>query len=132
MLWVCFILITHSGFVVFVLNLKEGSYRFQFSQLAITILALLFVVVQAQFVVSNMLSGIVWYIYISILLLRFMLPTMLVVVNDISAYMVGKRFGKTRLIKISPKKTWEGYVGATLCTILFAAVVRLEVSPCGV
>lgn len=34
----------------------------------------------------------------------------------------GKMFGRTPLIKLSPKKTWEGFVGGAIGT-LFAAVV---------
>ena len=37
-----------------------------------------------------------------------MLPTSLVIINDIMAYLFGFFFGRTPLIKISPKKTWEG------------------------
>lgn len=35
----------------------------------------------------------------------------------------GKLFGKTPLIKLSPKKTVEGFVGAFFCTLLFALIV---------
>lgn len=37
----------------------------------------------------------------------------------------GKLFGKTPLIKLSPKKTVEGFVGAFFCTLLFALIVSL-------
>jgi CDP-diglyceride synthetase len=32
-------------------------------------------------------------------------------------------FGRTPLIKLSPKKTVEGFVGAFFCTVLFAILV---------
>jgi CDP-diglyceride synthetase len=35
------------------------------------------------------------------------MPASLVVCNDIMAYMFGFFFGRTPLIKLSPKKTWE-------------------------
>lgn len=36
----------------------------------------------------------------------------------------GVTFGKTPLIKLSPKKTVEGFVGAFICTLIFAVLVR--------
>jgi len=42
----------------------------------------------------------------------------LVWTNDTLAYLVGSRFGKTKLFeRISPKKTWEGTIGGILGTI---------------
>lgn len=46
------------------------------------------------------------------------LPLVLVIVNDTMAYFFGIAFGKHPLLPvISPKKTWEGFLGATLSTI---------------
>ena len=41
----------------------------------------------------------------------------MVVMNDVMAYMFGFFFGKTPLIQLSPKKTWEGYLGGGLSTV---------------
>jgi len=45
-------------------------------------------------------------------------------VNDIMAYFCGIAFGKKiinrPLFRLSPKKTWEGFIGALICTLLFA------------
>lgn len=54
---------------------------------------------------------------------RFLLPASLIVINDIAAYVFGFFFGKTPLIKLSPKKTWEGFLGASVTTIISAFVV---------
>jgi phosphatidate cytidylyltransferase len=35
------------------------------------------------------------------------------------AYIVGFFFGRTPLIRLSPKKTWEGFVGGFICTVIF-------------
>lgn len=50
----------------------------------------------------------------------FLLPVMCVVMNDIWAYIVGKLFGRTRLLALSPKKTVEGFLGAFVMTVVWA------------
>lgn len=45
-------------------------------------------------------------------------PAILVAINDTMAYFCGVLFGKHPLLpKISPKKTWEGFLGAAVCTM---------------
>lgn len=41
-----------------------------------------------------------------------------------SSLCLGKLFGRTPLIKLSPKKTVEGFVGAFICTLIFGLAVR--------
>ncbi|MFC3200195.1 phosphatidate cytidylyltransferase [Parapedobacter deserti] len=44
--------------------------------------------------------------------------------NDTGAYLVGKLFGKHRLFeRISPKKTWEGFVGGVLLALITSMVL---------
>ena len=46
---------------------------------------------------------------------------LLIWVSDISAYFVGKSTGRRKLFpKVSPGKTWEGFLGAGLTTIIFS------------
>ncbi|KAF2639689.1 phosphatidate cytidylyltransferase [Massarina eburnea CBS 473.64] len=97
------------GFVFFVSSLQKGHYRFQFSQFAWTHMALFLIVGQAHFVINNIFEGFIW----------FFLPVAMVITNDIWAYLCGITFGRTPLIKISPKKTWEGFLGAWFFTIIF-------------
>jgi phosphatidate cytidylyltransferase len=59
---------------------------------------------------NNILEGLIW----------FWVPACLVICNDVFAYICGITMGRTPLIKLSPKKTVEGFVGAFLCTIVFA------------
>lgn len=101
------------GFVFFVASLKKGQYKFQFTQFAWTHMALYLVVVQAHFIMNNVFEGMIW----------FFLPVSLVITNDIFAYICGITFGRTQLIKISPKKTVEGFVGAWLFTIIFGLLL---------
>ena len=61
-------------------------------------MALYLIVVQAHFIMNNIFEGMIW----------FFLPVMLVITNDIFAYICGITFGRTQLIKLSPKKTVEG------------------------
>lgn len=45
-------------------------------------------------------------------------------ISDIAAYFVGKTFGKHKLFPIvSPKKTWEGFFGGGLFTLIASVVV---------
>lgn len=97
-----------SGFIFFVSSLQKGHYKFQFSQFAWTHMALFLIVGQAHFIINNVFEGFIW----------FFIPVALVVTNDIFAYLCGITFGRTPLIKISPKKTWEGFLGAWFFTVL--------------
>jgi phosphatidate cytidylyltransferase len=95
--------------VYFVLSLQKGHYRFQFTQFAWTHMALILIVGQAHFVMNNNFEGLFWYF----------MPAALLITNYIYAYICGITFGRTQLIKISPKKTVEGFIGAWVFTIIF-------------
>lgn len=101
------------GFVFFVASLKAGHYKFQFTNFAWTHMALYLIVVQAHFVMNNIFEGMFW----------FFMPAALVITNDIFAYVCGITFGRTQLIKLSPKKTVEGFVGAWVMTVLFGILL---------
>ncbi|XP_062100153.1 uncharacterized protein LOC133806034 [Humulus lupulus] len=51
-------------------------------------------------------------------------PATLIVINDIAAYFFGFFFGRTPLIKLSPKKTWEGFIDASVTTVISAFLNR--------
>jgi len=45
---------------------------------------------------------------------------------DTSAYIFGISFGKHRLFeRISPKKSWEGFIGGTICSLGFAYLLSI-------
>ena len=104
--FLCFAMYT-AGFVAFTLTLRKGMYTYQFGQYAWTHMILLVVFLPSSFFVSNIFDGIIW----------FLLPCALVIINDIAAYLAGFFFGRTPLIKLSPKKTWEGFIGGFLGTV---------------
>lgn len=55
-------------------------------------------------------------------LIWFIVPVSMIVCNDVMAYLFGFFFGRTPLIKLSPKKTWEGFIGGGFATVIFGVV----------
>lgn len=102
-----------AGFMWFILTLKKKMYKYQFGQYAWTHMILIVVFTQSSFIVGNIFEGIFW----------FLLPASLIVINDIAAYLIGFFFGRTPLIKLSPKKTWEGFIGGSIATMISAFVL---------
>jgi phosphatidate cytidylyltransferase len=114
----------HIGYIVFilyctlfiltVLTLKQGLLRFQIGQLLWSIVTVCLVVFQTKFFAANTLNGLFWFFF----------PMATVVMNDVSAYFcgitMGKRFIQTPLNSMSPNKTWEGFVGAAVLTLIFS------------
>ena len=49
--------------------------------------------------------------------------------NDASAYFVGKFFGKHQLIRLSPNKTIEGFIGGTIINVLITYVMAIYFLP---
>ncbi len=86
-----------AGLLAFVCTLKKGYYKYQFGQFAWCHLALLVAVIVVNFTISNLQKGLIWFI----------LPALLVVANDIFAYIFGFFFGRKfipyGLIALSPK-----------------------------
>ncbi|SCM11218.1 cytidine diphosphate-diacylglycerol synthase, putative [Plasmodium chabaudi adami] len=97
------------GFIWFVLSLRKFSLKYQFSQIGMIFVTSLFVVAQSLMHIANIYSGLIW----------FFIPVSSVVINDMFAYIFGILFGRTKLIKLSPKKTVEGFVGSSIITILW-------------
>jgi len=73
-------------------------------------MAVLYISFQAMLLVKTIHHGIVWYVF----------SMSIITVNDIAAYMFGFFMGSTPLINLSPKKTWEGFVGGGMTTMLVA------------
>lgn len=101
-------------FIITVLTLKPGLYDYQLTQLSWTILSLVLVVAQLKSVIFSIYQGLFWLLF----------PASLVIANDTFAYFAGKAFGgrltKRRLLALSPNKTWEGFLGAFLLTMVYS------------
>ncbi|KIP06990.1 hypothetical protein PHLGIDRAFT_435854 [Phlebiopsis gigantea 11061_1 CR5-6] len=97
------------GFVGFVMSLKRGYLKQQFGLFCWVHMTLLLIVVSSHFIVNNILEGMIW----------FFVPASLVICNDVFAYIWGVTVGRTPLIKLSPKKTVEGFIGAFFSTVVF-------------
>lgn len=76
-------------------------------------MTLLIVVTQSYLIMQNMFEGLIWFI----------VPVSMIVCNDVMAYIFGFFFGRTPLIKLSPKKTWEGFIGGGIATVILGMIV---------
>ncbi|XP_029455238.1 phosphatidate cytidylyltransferase 1 [Rhinatrema bivittatum] len=101
-----------TGFCLFVLSLVKKHYRLQFYMFGWTHVTLLITVTQSHLVIQNLFEGMIWFI----------VPISIVICNDIMAYLFGFFFGRTPLIKLSPKKTWEGLIGGFFSTVVFGFI----------
>nr|CAD7587478.1 unnamed protein product [Timema genevievae] len=101
------------GFIWFVLSLVKKYYMKQFSLFAWTHIALFIIVTESYLIIQNIFEGMIWFI----------VPVSMVIINDIMAFIFGFFFGKTPLIKLSPKKTWEGFIGGGFGTIIIGALM---------
>jgi CDP-diglyceride synthetase len=102
------------GFLAFVLSLKHGYLKYQFRLFGWIVIATLLVSIQGWLMIHNLYESLIWYI----------LPAFLIISNDIFAYLVGYFFGRHQLIALSPKKTWEGYIGGAISTFFFSLIVK--------
>jgi phosphatidate cytidylyltransferase len=83
--------------------------RFLFLALTPSMSLQLVLVGQSSFWIATLQEfGLTWILY----------PAFLVMINDTMAYIFGMLMGKHPLLPIiSPKKTWEGFLGATVSTL---------------
>mmetsp|Transcript_5614 Transcript_5614/g.16057 ORF Transcript_5614/g.16057 Transcript_5614/m.16057 type:complete len:453 (-) Transcript_5614:369-1727(-) len=103
-------------FIISILTLRKGLYRYQITQYSWTLMTCCIIVVQMRCAFKMVYTGLFW----------FVLPASLVICNDIAAYFCGQFFGKKfisrKFLEISPNKTWEGFIGAAMLTACFAFV----------
>uniref|UniRef100_A0A6G1SP99 Phosphatidate cytidylyltransferase n=1 Tax=Aceria tosichella TaxID=561515 RepID=A0A6G1SP99_9ACAR len=100
------------GLIWFVLSLEKRYYMRQFSLFAWTHVTLLIFVTQSYLIIQNLFEGLIWFIA----------PVSMIICNDVMAYVFGIIWGRTPLIKLSPRKTWEGFIGGGCATIILGAI----------
>lgn len=101
-----------AAFVGFVFSLKQGYLKYQFRLFGWIVMGAFLAVYQSWYLIHSCFEGLFWYV----------VPALLIIVNDIFAYLFGYFFGKHKLIALSPKKTWEGYIGGAISTFIFTFV----------
>eukprot|EP00536_Pseudo-nitzschia_multiseries_P003133 jgi/Psemu1/252375/estExt_Genewise1Plus.C_440105 len=99
-------------FVLTIATMQVGHIKFQLNQLCWTIVVLCLTVGQLKYIMHNIFNGLFWFTF----------PFLLVVCNDIMAYFcgisMGRKFIKRPFIWFSPNKTWEGFIGGGICTMV--------------
>jgi phosphatidate cytidylyltransferase len=100
------------GFIIFVLSLKINVIRYQIRLFIQTHLALLITLATSGAMVT-LFEGQIWFIASAIA----------VILNDVFAYQVGVRYGKTKLIALSPQKTVEGFIGGLIGSLVVMRLV---------
>ena len=53
----------------------------------------------------------------------YLFPQAQIAYNDVFAYFAGKTFGKHKLIKISPNKTVEGFIGGLIGNMVTTVII---------
>jgi len=96
----------------FVLSLDK-DYIKSYAILAWSHMALFYFGFPGHLLNLTVMEGMIWYV----------LPMTLIALNDITAYYVGFFFGRTPLIKLSPKKTVEGFVGGGFLTVILGTYI---------
>lgn len=100
------------GFLGYVLSLRFGFIRYQVRLLLETHISLLLVMSMGS-MMHVIYEGIIW----------FLVAALGVVLNDTFAYEVGVRFGRTKLIDLSPKKTLEGFIAGFFGSLVVMRMV---------
>jgi len=110
-----FSFLLYSGtFVLTIATMQTGHIKFQLNQLCWTIVVLCLTVGQLKYIMHNIYNGLFWFAF----------PILLVATNDVMAYVVGmtcgRKFIRRPFITFSPNKTWEGFIGGGIFTMIGA------------
>ena len=104
--------------VLYVIDLTPENDAYAYKIFGYTVCGAVLLVIPINLFVFLAKRSIFW-VFISISCVIF---------NDTLAYFCGRFFGKHPLIKLSPKKTVEGFVGALILTPLLAMVIPVAFS----
>lgn len=110
----CAFFLYSATFVLTIATMQTGHIKFQLNQLCWTIVVLCLTVGQMKYIMHNIFNGLFWFTF----------PFLLVVTNDVMAYFCGitcgRKFIQRPFIKFSPNKTWEGFIGGGIFTMVVA------------
>ncbi len=127
------LILTTALFVILMLITQTFRFQKDFSKMLIgvgvTILGVLYVAFLGGFIVAMRVGFENTLVpFLSTKLLGFFF--LVVMGSDVGAYFIGKKFGKRKLIpKVSPNKTWEGFIGGIVLAAAFAALSTLVFFP---
>ncbi len=106
-------------FCSFILELFRG-YEHPIANVGVTLMGVVYVALPASLMlaVPQLLSGNgCWYPWFAICYI------LIIWANDVFAYLVGMSIGRHRMCeRISPKKSWEGFVGGVVAAVCFAVL----------
>lgn len=104
------------GVIGFTCSLVKTYYRLQFFMFGWTHVTLLLITGSSHMCMQNIFNGVIW----------FVLPVLLVCSNDTFAYIcgffLGKKYFQSPLINLSPKKSWEGFIGGGILTLIWGFI----------
>jgi len=107
-------LLYSATFVLTIATMQVGHIKFQLNQLCWTIVVLCLTLGQMKYIMHNIFNGLFWFTF----------PFLMVCCNDIMAYFCGiscgRKFIHKPFIWFSPNKTWEGFIGGGICTMIVA------------
>lgn len=101
--------------VIFVIGLTPENTKYAFKRLGYSIIAIVISVFPVAFYGRVAEYSLFW----------FFMAIGCVIWNDSAAYFFGRMLGRTPLIKLSPKKTVEGFVGALIVVPIIAWIFPL-------
>ncbi|KAM0681191.1 phosphatidate cytidylyltransferase [Glugoides intestinalis] len=96
-----------------ILSLQRQHLKEQIVLLSVIHIATFMCSLSCAFSIRNIQFGKFFYVY----------PALLVIFNDIFAYVIGKSFGKNPLISLSPNKTIEGFFGGFVFTFIIGIFI---------
>ena len=110
-----FVLIILVSMVYFIIQYERGNKNAA-SDFCVTLAGIFYIGGLGSYLISlrNMTDGL-WWLLLAIPAAWF---------SDMGGYLMGRRFGKHKMAPIlSPKKTWEGYAGGVLLSIICSALL---------
>ncbi len=114
-----------SYFIISTINFYLVFYLILLIYLAIIIEIFIYFKVYRVFSIVYVIFSFVFFFTIDFNdkdFVNFNIYILIIIAFDIFSYLIGKSFGKTQLIKISPNKTIEGFIGGFIISFILTIV----------